>query len=404
MAEYRTIRMAFWNDPFVEDLEAGEKLLYLYLFTCPHTSNLGVMEVSRRKIAFETGLDMTAIDTGLAKLEAAGKIVTDGAFILLLRFIRHQTTTSPKITQALKGMLPGVRSDRLRQALCRAYPDIFGMGAAAARPMSDRPAPGDTPADGMDTVAEGYGYPMDRVSIPYPYPIHTVGIPPAEEEEEREKEREYIPLPKDIFKYQNTRVRVDPPAEVCGTAAAPDVPSRQNSVEPRTCPAVRPSGRRPDGPVKTDAPSKGHPEWRAFLSCWELWPVKQGQEEAWCEWMRLHANGTLAPCYVIREAIARLLAEDSRWARGMVPRMAKWLHGKGWNDEPFIQPEQGMGHGMVNTDRAPRAPTEFQQRQQDSRKLAKALLEAREAERTQMGGHHGHADRQALADHAPCGM
>ena len=58
MAEYRTIRMAFWNDPFVEDLEAGEKLLYLYLFTCPHTSNLGVMEVSRRKIAFETGLDI----------------------------------------------------------------------------------------------------------------------------------------------------------------------------------------------------------------------------------------------------------------------------------------------------------------------------------------------------------
>uniref|UniRef100_UPI003AF7F8B7 hypothetical protein n=1 Tax=Desulfovibrio sp. TaxID=885 RepID=UPI003AF7F8B7 len=177
MAEYRTIRMAFWNDPFVEDLEAGEKLLYLYLFTCPHTSNLGVMEVSRRKIAFETGLDMTAINTGLEKLEAAGKIVTDGAFILLTRFIRHQTTTSPKIAQALKGMLPGVRSDRLRQALCHAYPDIFGMGAAAARPMSDRPATGDTPANGMDTVSEGYGYPMDRVSIPYPYPIHTVGIP-----------------------------------------------------------------------------------------------------------------------------------------------------------------------------------------------------------------------------------
>ena len=405
MAEYRTIRMAFWNDPFVEDLEAGEKLLYLYLFTCPHTSNLGVMEVSRRKIAFETGLDMTAIDTGLAKLEAAGKIVTDGAFILLTRFIRHQTTTSPKIAQALKGMLPGVRSDRLRQALCHAYPDIFGMGAAAARPMSDRPAPGDTPADGMDTVAEGYGYPMDRVSIPYPYPIHTVCIPPAEEEEEREKEREYIPLPKDIFKYQNTRVRVDPPAEVCGTAAASDVPSRQNSVEPRTCPAVRPSGRRPDGPVKTDAPSKGHPEWRAFLSCWELWPVKQGQEEAWCEWMRLHNNGTLAPCYVIREAISRLLAEDSRWARGMIPRMAKWLHGKGWNDEPYMQPGQGNGADVVSPGNTPRAPTEFQKRQQEARGMAAAALAARNSERQMIatgGGCHEKRRGHAVADIAPC--
>lgn len=68
--------------------------------------------------------------------------------------------------------------------------------------------------------------------------------------------------------------------------------------------------------------------------------MKQGQEEAWREWMRLHGNGTLAPSYAIQEAIARLLAEDSRWARGMVPRMARWLHGKGWNDEPFVQPGQ----------------------------------------------------------------
>ena len=166
----------------------------------------------------------------------------------------------------------------------------------------------------------------------------------------------------------------------------------------------KPSSAGRDAPAKTDAPSKGHPEWRAFLSCWELWPVKQGQEEAWREWMRLHGNGTLAPCYAIREAIARLLAEDSRWARGMVPRMARWLHGKGWHDEPFVQPGQGTRGGIVGVGREPRAPTEFQQRQQDSRKLARALLEAREAERTQTGGHHGHADRQALADHAPCRM
>lgn len=103
----------------------------------------------------------------------------------------------------------------------------------------------------------------------------------------------------------------------------------------------KPSSAGRDAPAKTDAPSKGHPEWPVFLSCWELWPVQQGQEEAWREWMRLHANGTLAPSYAIREAIARLLAEDSRWRRGKVPRMAKWLHGKGWEDKPFIEPQDG---------------------------------------------------------------
>lgn len=174
MAEYRTIRMAFWNDPFVEELEAGEKLLYLYLFTCPHTNNLGVLEVSRRKIAFETGLDVATVNAGLEKLEKAGKIVTDATFILLTRFIRHQTTTSPKIAQALKGMLAGVSSGKLRNALCLGYPGIFDAPASSGYPM--------------DTVSIGYHNRTDTVSIPYPDPINTVGIPPAEEEEEREEE------------------------------------------------------------------------------------------------------------------------------------------------------------------------------------------------------------------------
>lgn len=174
MAEYRTIRMAFWNDPFVEELEAGEKLLYLYLFTCPHTNNLGILEVSRRKIAFETGLDVETVNAGLQKLEKAGKIVTDATFILLIRFIRHQTTTSPKIAQALKGMLAGVSSAKLRHALYSGYPSIFGWLSQSGYHT--------------DTISIGYQDHTDTVSIPYRDHIDTVGIPPAEEEEEREEE------------------------------------------------------------------------------------------------------------------------------------------------------------------------------------------------------------------------
>lgn len=172
MAEYRTIRMAFWNDPFVEELEAGEKLLYLYLFTCPHTNNLGILEVSRRKIAFETGLDVETVNAGLQKLEKVGKIVTDATFILLTRFIRHQTTTSPKIAQALKSMLAGVSSAKLRHALYSGYPSIFGGLSQSGYHT--------------DTISIGYQDHTDTVSIPYRDHIDTVGIPPAEEEREEE--------------------------------------------------------------------------------------------------------------------------------------------------------------------------------------------------------------------------
>ena len=104
---------------------------------------------------------METVNAGLQKLEKAGKIVTDATFILLTRFIRHQTTTSPKIAQALKGMLAGVSSAKLRHALCSGYPSIFG---------------------GLSKS----GYPTDTISIGYQDNTDTVSIPPAEEEREEE--------------------------------------------------------------------------------------------------------------------------------------------------------------------------------------------------------------------------
>lgn len=64
MATYRTIRMSFWNDPAIESLPPADKLLYLYLFTCPHANNLGVLSVSLRKMAFETGLSEDVSSAG----------------------------------------------------------------------------------------------------------------------------------------------------------------------------------------------------------------------------------------------------------------------------------------------------------------------------------------------------
>ena len=97
MATYRTIRMAFWSDPYIETLSASEKLLYLYLFSCPHTNNLGLLAVSRRRMAYDTGLTEEAVNAALAAFERDGKIATDGDAVWVCHFIRHQCSTSPKI-------------------------------------------------------------------------------------------------------------------------------------------------------------------------------------------------------------------------------------------------------------------------------------------------------------------
>lgn len=169
-------------------------------------------------------------------------------------------------------------------------------------------------------------------------------------------------------------------------------------------PADSPGGDASRAPLpvrarpRTDAPSKGTPEWTAFLSCWDVYPVKQGQEEAWREWERLRRNRTLEAAWVIREAILSMCAEDSRWRRGKVPKFARWLNGKGWNDTPFVEPGDACrvdspvfgvsafggpafdvsGSGRAAPGRAePAAPTEYQRRLRDTRQLAAVLLAGR---------------------------
>ncbi|WP_297672493.1 hypothetical protein [uncultured Desulfovibrio sp.] len=154
----------------------------------------------------------------------------------------------------------------------------------------------------------------------------------------------------------------------------------------------------PAAPKRTDCPSKGHPQWRAFLSCWDVYPVQQRQEEAWREWMRLYENHTLAEPYVIRDAILLLSQEDSRWRRGKVRDMSKWLNGKGWNDKPFCEPSAAVPVAPAGGGQT-RAPTEHQRRQQESRNMAAALLAAREQERQQHRG-GGHAGQAAIGDAA----
>ena len=137
MATYRTIRMDFWNDPYVEGMEPQDKLLYVYLFSSPHTNNLGVLTVSRRKIAFETGLTEEGVAAGLAVLERDGKVLIDGGAIWVCNFVRHQCTTSPKLLLSLRALFPTVSSGVIRRAICDRYPHIFAPADTVSVPTGE---------------------------------------------------------------------------------------------------------------------------------------------------------------------------------------------------------------------------------------------------------------------------
>ena len=127
------------------------------------------------------------------------------------------------------------------------------------------------------------------------------------------------------------------------------------------------SGSFPGGPLL-----EGHPQREGFLSCWSAYPVQQGREDAWREWLRLWERRALPEPCAVREAIRLMLAEDTRWRRGNIPKMAKWLAGMGWNDRPFVEPEGCAGAGRPRVGTAAR-------RAQDNDDMAKMLLQVRRA-------------------------
>lgn len=155
MADYRTIKMSFWTDPYVEGLSAEGKLLYLYLFTCPLVNNLGVMETTVKRISYETDINTATLVSLLENMERDGKILRDNNFIWVTSFIKNQCTTSPLLVKSMKSALQELPSKKIRHALCLRYPHIFECQNEAEQEQ-------------------------DTLSIPYQYPMDTVGIPSGE--------------------------------------------------------------------------------------------------------------------------------------------------------------------------------------------------------------------------------
>lgn len=182
MAEYRTIKMSFWTDPFIEELSAEGKLLYIYLFTCPHANNLGILEISLKRIAYETSLPMKTVTSLISEMESANKIMRDGNLIWLANFIKNQGTTSPLLLKSLKKELESVQSAKMRHAICLRYPHVFECGNNNATQEDT-----DTDSNGNDTMPGGY---LDDTQNVGNGSLKIEGEVKREGEDEKELERE----------------------------------------------------------------------------------------------------------------------------------------------------------------------------------------------------------------------
>lgn len=100
----RYINTNFWKDSYVVDLEADEKLLFLYLLTNPLTNIAGIYEISIREISFDTNMEKKRVEAILAKFIKDEKIEYTRGWVALNNWIKHQSQ-NPKVVTGIQRII-----------------------------------------------------------------------------------------------------------------------------------------------------------------------------------------------------------------------------------------------------------------------------------------------------------
>jgi len=170
MPSFRQIHTKIWKDAWFLDLEAQDKLLFIYLFSNERSNLSGLYDISLKVIAFETDIPVEEVRAGLARFERAGKAFYQDGWLWIPKLLRYnaQNITSPNIQTHLRSCLSEIPDIPLKAQWIAYYNDLVEPAYRMDTPSS----PMDTPQGHTDTA-------------PYQY---------KEQEQEQEQEQELITM------------------------------------------------------------------------------------------------------------------------------------------------------------------------------------------------------------------
>ena len=102
MAEYRQIECLMWKDNWFIDLDANEKLLFVYLLSNESTSVAGIYEISMKVMSFENSIDLERVKNILNKFIKEKKIRYEDGILWVLNSRKYQRSNSPKVETRIK--------------------------------------------------------------------------------------------------------------------------------------------------------------------------------------------------------------------------------------------------------------------------------------------------------------
>lgn len=97
MSKTRYIKTDFWSDSFIETLNPEEKLLFIYLFSNERVDLCWIYEITLKKVAFESWIELKKVESILDKFSKKDKVYFIDWYIYIKNFIKH-LSINPSIT------------------------------------------------------------------------------------------------------------------------------------------------------------------------------------------------------------------------------------------------------------------------------------------------------------------
>lgn len=347
---FRTIDTDIWSNAWFYDLKPAQKVMYIFLFSNPMVSNIGVLEVSRKQFASTTGVSLPTANKFLAELEEDGQVVVDGRLILLTKFIAKQTHFGGKDTEAnkndnlvknLRNLWVACPSEKFKRILQETYPNLF---AETQESSDEKASPSQAPSNPLPTEKEA--------------PSKTLGSPSQDPYKPLGSEREGSGG--DIGEYRDKGDLSIPPlyppkggtpgaGAPAGVSAQEEKPAAQEQPAPSPQPEAQPEQPTlsPEQPAK---PKRKRTDYRRddMQTVWNRLPVQEDEETFKKTWEKGCREGWIPDLETIMAALDWQIPMWAQRDPRYVPGPVTYLRKRKWNDKPRVpaQPQQHAFSGQ----------------------------------------------------------
>lgn len=297
MNRWTRIDSRIWSDAGFRQLTEHERLVWMYLLTCPHGNMLGLFRLPAMYAAADTGYSVEQVTSAMDAITKAGLIKRDGDLVWIINFLRYNAIAGPKSDACAAGFAADAEPAPflLELAVITEQMGLTETTIALRNGVSDTPyyPPSSAPSK---------GHRLARMRDPDPDPDHD-------------------PDPDPVENHASIGCR---DTHISGNAREKNANFGDN--EPTAAIAII----GPSPPARANGRNPNITEFERF---WEAYPKQVARGAAYEAWSALRRAGGLPDIEVLIASIEAHKRFEPNWrTERFIPNPAKYLSEHRWLD------------------------------------------------------------------------